>query len=333
MKQSLCVISEYNKDYSLIHLLQNSAKYNLKAILLTNTFEPSTFQINDVTILNNAHAEYLGYFDAIYISNNCTQNSEKYLQIARNNSKLINLYQHAESITCLSHEYYGLNIPIFVIMGSHSDCEKNKVIVQMLHSLTSQSEKIAVISNYENNDLLGYYRFPVDKINNCKTINERILMINNYIHEVIQKSHCTALLLSIPGGVCNPFFPYDCESSILSYMVSKACSIDYLIYILPGNMWSEPYLNTINHSVSSLVTKTIDYWILSSQIFDSPYFDNATNTNDIPKITLSENTMNKIYNSCFVERSSIVNSLTLGDDIVNDIVNKLHQQLDCYNIL
>jgi len=333
MKRSLCIVSEYNKDYSLIDLLQGSPKYDLKTILLTNTFDMPTFHIKNVTIINKTYIEYLDFFDAIYISNNCSQNIEKYLQIAQKKGKLVNLYQQSESINPPLDKYYDINVPIFVIMGSNSNCGKNEVIMKILQSMTHQNEKVAVISNYENNDLLGYYRFPMDKIYNCKTTNERILVINHFLHEVIQKSQCSALLFSIPGGVCNPFFHCDCESSILTYLVSKACSIDYLVYIVPGNMWEESYFKTINHSVSNLVSKSIDYWILSSQIFDSPFFDNATNTNDIPKIALLEDTMNKIYSGCCIENSSMINSLTLGDDIVNDIVDKLHQQLDCYKIL
>ena len=333
MKKSLCIISEYNKDYSLINLLQGNSQYELKAMLLTNSSDMPEFCVKDVTIKNSSNIDSLDLFEAIYISHNCTQDVKEYIEFAQNNGKLINLPKKIESISCVSNKYYDINVPVFVIMGSKADCGKNEVIKQIIQSMESQNENVAVVSNYENNDLLGYYGLPIDEIHNSKSVNEKILIINHYLHEIIQKSKCSALLISIPGGVCNPFFYYDCESSILTYLISKACSIDYLIYMLPGNMWEYSYFVKMNQTISNLISKTIDYWVLSSQIFDSPYFDNATNTNDIPRIVLSEETINKLYYGCNIENSSRINSQTLGEDIVKDIANKLQQQVDCYKVL
>lgn len=332
MKQSLCIVSEYNKDYSLVDILQDNPIYELRTIFLTNTYDMPTFYIKDVAIVNNTHTECFDLSDAIYISNNCSKDVTKYIETSQK-AKLINSNQNIKITHDLVDKYYAINVPVLGILGAYSNCGKNDVIVKLLQSINQKDENVAVISNYENNDLLGYYRFPMEEIYKCKTFNEKILIVNHFLYEVTQKSRCSILLFSIPGGVGNPFFHYDCESTILTYLISKACSIDYLMYILPGNMWEEKRLKTINSSISNVISKSIDYWILSSQIFDSPFFDNAYNTDTIPKISISKKTKEKIFYSCSIGNSAMIDSSTLGDNIMNDIVEKLCQQTDFYKIL
>lgn len=333
MKKSLCIISEYNKDYSIINLLQNSSEYSLETILLTNTANMPTFDINGVSIVNNTHLECLESVDAIYISHNCFENAQKYLEIAIREGKLVDSIREDNSTLLPINRYYDINVPIFVVMGASADCGKNKVIVDLIRSLNQKQEKVAVISNYENYDLFGYYKFPLQEVYNCKTFNDKIYIINSFLYKVIQESSCSSILLSIPGGVCNPFFYYDCESTILAYLISKACFIDYLIYILPGNLWNEKFLKTTEENISNLLSKHIDYWILSQEIFDSTLFDNATTTNNIPKVSLLKSTVDKIYSVWNTENSATINASTLGADILADISAKLSQQIDCYKIL
>ena len=333
MRQSLCIISEYDSDYSIIDVLHNNCEYELKAIFLTNTSEFPTFYKRGVAIVNNTHIEYFDLCDVIYISHNCGENAEKYKSYDVVQKKLINRNNIIEMGSELNNEYSDINIPIFMLMGSKNNCEKNQLIVKLIEKMKKSEEKLAVISNYENGDLLGYYAYPFDFIYNKNSFNDNIRMLNTYLHKVVEQSKCSVLLLSIPGGVCNPFFPIDCESSMLVSFISNACRVDYIMYVLPINLWSDDDKKNISAGVECITTCPVDYWIMSSQLYDSVFFNNATNTNDIPVIEVMDPKRKMQFCKSLDSVSSYIGCEDIETRILENIESKLHREINIYKFL
>lgn len=331
--QKLCIISEYDCDFILIDILQNSDKYELKAIFLTNTSEMPTKNIGQVKIVNNTHLEYFDLCDAIYFSHNCQKSAEVYRDIAYQKGKLINQVDDFCKFIGSFDKFYEINIPIFVLSGTRDDCGKNQLIAMLSKELKKRGENIAIVSNYENSDLLEYYKYPMDLISEARLFNEKKLVVNHFIHRVAEESKCSILLLSMPGGVCNPFFPSECESEILMYLISKACMVDYTMYILPVNLWLQEYIYKIGSKISGLISTGVDYWIMSSQMYDSTLMDNAINSRSIPIIDVLDETMVNVYNGSLIPCSSHIREKNIANDIIENIICKLHQETQLYKIL
>jgi hypothetical protein len=72
---------------------------------------------------------------------------------------------------------------------------------------------------------------------------------------------------------------------------------------------------------------------MSSKMYDATLLDNATNTNNIPLVYLSCETISEKLLNLNIKNSSVICSSNIGNDIVNNIILKLQKQINLYRVL
>lgn len=334
MKEKLCIVSEYNVDFCLVEIMKQNRKYELQTIFLTNTAELKTTYICGVKIVNSTHIECFEECDKIFFSKNCHSNIEFYrsLVLDKYPSKIINFeidFNYQESFT-----YHSINIPIVIVTGEKCDCGKNLLISKLIKVLEENGEKVSVISNYENSKILGYYQFPNKMLSSIDDYDKIVQLFNSFLNYVVEKSFCSVLILSIPGGICNQYCSKDCKSEIISYILSKSCEFDYSIHLLSVDSWNKELINEVSRKNQVILNKEVDYWVLTNQLYDSTLIVNIVDTATIPTICISNNDiLEGFVKDIGIKNANYINKLYIGEMIFDDILEKLKQEELKFKIL
>lgn len=133
--------------------------------------------------------------------------------------------------------YYHTEVPIVAVGGLFETTDLSWIMIGVKNQLRKLGYKTITISNDCLNVLNESYAYPRDFISEKNSIENRIMLLNQYIKKVVLFEKPDIILLQITGGMMRFNDKYVNSFGSYAYMISEAIAIDYFIYSTPKNIF------------------------------------------------------------------------------------------------
>lgn len=181
-----------------------------------------------------------------------------------------------------SHRLYPINVPTIVVAGLGEGCNKFDIQLALRKYFSQKCDKILQFGTKDYSELFGFLPLPNTLYNSCD-FSQKILTLNHYIYNEINRENPDLLIIGVPGGFTymTPEDPrYFGE---LAQCIFNATTPDFCIFSVYNENYTKEQLKAIEAKASGKLGCPIDIVHMSNQRL---HLDSAALDDKVSQVTI-----------------------------------------------
>lgn len=218
--------------------------------------------------------------------------------------------------------YYHTQIPVIIVGGMFETYELSCIPLLLKKSLDEKGYNAAILSNDPTTTLVGTVPFPEEFVNSSRSIEYRIMLLNQYIKRMCSYHKPDVIIIQIPDGVMRFSDKFPNSFGSYAYMISESVSSDYMIYSTPEGIIDLKEISILTEYLRSKFDFSVETIHLNNCVINVQALTYQT-----PKIEVVYR--DKLFCKDIIKDNHIYEGLLIGDVLDDNFVKTVCDDIIC----
>jgi len=159
-------------------------------------------------------------------------------------------------------------VPIVGVAGLWEDMDKFEVSLTLREGLIKNGYRVTQIGSRNYCELFGFHSFPNYMFDPGIDAANKILYLNQFIHDIAEKEKPDVVILTIPGAIQNLNERFTRGFGIIPHLVFQAAIVDFLLFCVMYEHRSHQFIQEISKMCMYRFGSEVDCYHMSNQYFD-----------------------------------------------------------------